>query len=399
MMATPKRDREVTVETHRDGHRRAPGSSGRTTWKRFDGSGTSTSSRVAGSTEASARAKAEALGAARRYGSYEALLDDPDVQVVHNATPNYLHYPINAAAIAEGQARRLRQAAGDDGGRGAKRCAIRRRRRASSTPSRSTIAATRSCSRRATRSPAATSARRTSSSATTCRTGCSRTRTTRGGSSPTRAARRRRSATSARTGATWRSTSAGCASRTCSATSRRSIPKRKKPKGSREAFAAAGGNEDVEIGRHQGRGSGLGAAAVRQRRQGQFSGRPGLRRAQERSRARGLRGEERRSAGARSTRTSSGSATATSRTRSCRRIRRCSMPRCARYAHLPGGHQEAWADAFCNLMRDIYGVHRRRKDGDAIRIRRRLPRSKTAIAPTASSTRFSTAPRAACGPR
>ena len=27
----------------------------------------------------------------------------------------------------------------------------------------------------------------------------------------------------------------------------------------------------------------------------------------------------------------------------------------APYAHLPGGHQEAWADAFCNLMRDIYG--------------------------------------------
>jgi predicted dehydrogenase len=26
------------------------------------------------------------------------------------------------------------------------------------------------------------------------------------------------------------------------------------------------------------------------------------------------------------------------------------------YAHLPGGHQESWADAFCNLMRDIYGV-------------------------------------------
>jgi predicted dehydrogenase len=26
------------------------------------------------------------------------------------------------------------------------------------------------------------------------------------------------------------------------------------------------------------------------------------------------------------------------------------------YAHLPGGHQEAWADAFCNVMRDIYGV-------------------------------------------
>ena len=25
------------------------------------------------------------------------------------------------------------------------------------------------------------------------------------------------------------------------------------------------------------------------------------------------------------------------------------------YARLPGGHQEAWADAFCNLMREVYG--------------------------------------------
>ncbi len=25
-----------------------------------------------------------------------------------------------------------------------------------------------------------------------------------------------------------------------------------------------------------------------------------------------------------------------------------------RYARLPGGHQEGWADAFCNVMRDIY---------------------------------------------
>jgi predicted dehydrogenase len=58
---------------------------------------------VAGSSEASAKAKAEALGAARAYGSYAALLDDPDVQVVHNATPNYLHYPVNAAAIAKGK--------------------------------------------------------------------------------------------------------------------------------------------------------------------------------------------------------------------------------------------------------------------------------------------------------
>src|SRR5215203_4318126 len=58
---------------------------------------------VAGSSEASAKAKADALGARKAYGSYEALLDDPDVHVVHNATPNYLHYPVNAAAIAKGK--------------------------------------------------------------------------------------------------------------------------------------------------------------------------------------------------------------------------------------------------------------------------------------------------------
>jgi predicted dehydrogenase len=58
---------------------------------------------VAGSSETSAKAKAEALGARKAYGSFEALLDDPDVQVVHNATPNHLHYPVIAAAIAKGK--------------------------------------------------------------------------------------------------------------------------------------------------------------------------------------------------------------------------------------------------------------------------------------------------------
>jgi predicted dehydrogenase len=56
---------------------------------------------IAGSSAASADAKAKSLGVPKAYGSYEALLDDPDVQVVHNATPNYLHYPVNAAAIAK----------------------------------------------------------------------------------------------------------------------------------------------------------------------------------------------------------------------------------------------------------------------------------------------------------
>ncbi len=58
---------------------------------------------VAAGSEASARAKADALSVPRAYGSYQALLDDPDIQVVHNATPNHLHFPINLAAIAKGK--------------------------------------------------------------------------------------------------------------------------------------------------------------------------------------------------------------------------------------------------------------------------------------------------------
>jgi predicted dehydrogenase len=68
------------------------------------------------------------------------------------------------------------------------------------------------------------------------------------------------------------------------------------------------------------------------------------------------------------------------------------------YASLPGGHQEAWADAFRNLMFDIYGcVAAGNLTG---RFRPPSPRSKTGTAPIASSTRFSRAPaRAACGRR
>jgi predicted dehydrogenase len=58
---------------------------------------------VAGSSKASAQAKADALHIEKAYGSYEELLNDPAVQVVHNATPNYLHYAVNAAAIAKGR--------------------------------------------------------------------------------------------------------------------------------------------------------------------------------------------------------------------------------------------------------------------------------------------------------
>src|SRR5215813_2194497 len=58
---------------------------------------------VAGSSEESGRRKAEQLGARRGYGNYQALIDDPDVQVVHVATPNHLHYAVISAALAKGK--------------------------------------------------------------------------------------------------------------------------------------------------------------------------------------------------------------------------------------------------------------------------------------------------------
>ena len=58
---------------------------------------------IADHTEAAARQKADALGVPKAYGGYEALLADPDIHVVHNATPNYLHHPVSMAAIAAGK--------------------------------------------------------------------------------------------------------------------------------------------------------------------------------------------------------------------------------------------------------------------------------------------------------
>ena len=58
---------------------------------------------VAASSDASARRKADALGVPKAYGSFEALVADPDVHVVHNTTPNYLHVPVILAALAHGK--------------------------------------------------------------------------------------------------------------------------------------------------------------------------------------------------------------------------------------------------------------------------------------------------------
>jgi predicted dehydrogenase len=55
---------------------------------------------VADGNETLAREKAAVIGAPKAYGSFEALAADPDVEVIHNTTPNHLHGPVIRAAIA-----------------------------------------------------------------------------------------------------------------------------------------------------------------------------------------------------------------------------------------------------------------------------------------------------------
>jgi predicted dehydrogenase len=84
---------------------------------------------VAASSPESAAAAAAELGAARAFGSAEDLVGDPDIDVVHICTPNHLHLPLAEAALWAGKhvicekplatdaagARRLADAAADSG--------------------------------------------------------------------------------------------------------------------------------------------------------------------------------------------------------------------------------------------------------------------------------------------
>jgi predicted dehydrogenase len=58
---------------------------------------------IAGSSQASAEKKAQEYKVGRAYGDYHALIADPDVQVIHNTTPNHLHFPVIMAALAAGK--------------------------------------------------------------------------------------------------------------------------------------------------------------------------------------------------------------------------------------------------------------------------------------------------------
>src|SRR4051812_44646136 len=58
---------------------------------------------VVGSSPARVQAKAPQLGWPRAYESFEAMLDDGDVDVVHLTTPNHLHHPQVKAVLAAGK--------------------------------------------------------------------------------------------------------------------------------------------------------------------------------------------------------------------------------------------------------------------------------------------------------
>ena len=58
---------------------------------------------IAGSSEASVRRKAAEYRVDRAYSDYRQLIADPDIQVVHNTTPNHLHFPVTMAALEAGK--------------------------------------------------------------------------------------------------------------------------------------------------------------------------------------------------------------------------------------------------------------------------------------------------------
>src|SRR5437667_10097100 len=58
---------------------------------------------IVGSSHARAAERAAALNLPPAYESFEAMLADPRVEVVHITSPNRLHFPQAAAALAAGK--------------------------------------------------------------------------------------------------------------------------------------------------------------------------------------------------------------------------------------------------------------------------------------------------------
>jgi predicted dehydrogenase len=58
---------------------------------------------IASREETRARRWARRLGIPRAYGSYEALIEDPQIEAIYNPLPNHLHVPLTLAAVRAGK--------------------------------------------------------------------------------------------------------------------------------------------------------------------------------------------------------------------------------------------------------------------------------------------------------
>ena len=58
---------------------------------------------MAEATQALAEQKARKLGVPKAYGDYHTLIEDAEIEVIHNCAPNHLHFEINKAALASGK--------------------------------------------------------------------------------------------------------------------------------------------------------------------------------------------------------------------------------------------------------------------------------------------------------
>ena len=58
---------------------------------------------IASRTQEKAEATAAELGIPKAYGSYEALLADPDIDAIYNPLPNHLHVPVSIQALEAGK--------------------------------------------------------------------------------------------------------------------------------------------------------------------------------------------------------------------------------------------------------------------------------------------------------
>jgi predicted dehydrogenase len=58
---------------------------------------------ISGSSAAAAEQKAKLFDVDRSYGTYQELIADPGITVIHNTTPSYLHFPISMAVIEAGK--------------------------------------------------------------------------------------------------------------------------------------------------------------------------------------------------------------------------------------------------------------------------------------------------------